>query len=476
MAESSPAADQQGQRYPLSFTQEWFLTLDQGDDGGTFGPRFMTVSTVRVTGQVDLAVLQGSLDDVVTRHELLRTLVVRDADPPYQVVLPPCRVPLEVRDLPPVTGKPRDLAVQELILQAEAGSVSAREVPLIKALLGKFDDRDSVLLLTVHHSVSDAWSVQVIFRDLGAFYTARRTGIAAVLPQMRQYREYAAWQRASATSTAQDGAPAYWQHKLDGAREFTIPNDHGHPGSYSRPYSMHVHDIEPDVMTAASALATATRSTLFTVMLSAFYVLAQTITGNTDLAIRAFTAGRTELEFQNTMGLFLNCVPFRTDIAGCTSFRDIVMATRETFVDAMAHELPVNVIEQSFPGFVKSREDLRTSQFIIANQQRQLGEDPAFPIAESARWATDQMSQGSEVHDIPSGTVWNLAAQPSGELNGGVLFNLDEFDESTVAGWAAGLRRILAGAVRDPDRDWRLLAGPASRHENRVQGPEQLHG
>ena len=89
MAESSPAADQQGQRYPLSFTQEWFLTLDQGDDGGTFGPRFMTVCAVRVTGPVDLAVLQGSLDDVVARHELLRTLVIRDADSPYQQVCPP---------------------------------------------------------------------------------------------------------------------------------------------------------------------------------------------------------------------------------------------------------------------------------------------------------------------------------------------------------------------------------------------------
>ena len=137
------------------------------------------------------------------------------------------------------------------------------------------------------------------------------------------------------------------------------------------------------------------------------------------------------------------------------------MATRETFVDAMAHELPVNVIEQTFPGFVKSREDLRTSQFIIANQQRQLGEDPTFAIAEGARWASDRMLQGSEVRDIPSGMVWNLAAQPSGELNGGVLFNLDEFDESTVASWAAGLRRILASAVCGPDRDWRLLAGPA---------------
>jgi hypothetical protein len=468
MTESSLALDQEPTRYPLSFTQEWFLTLDQGDDGGTFGPRFMTVNAARVTGRVDLAVLQDSLDDVVARHELLRTLVVRDADPPYQMVLPPCRVPLEIRDLPPVTGKSRDLVVQELILEAEAGSISARKVPLMKMLLCKFDDHDSVLLLTVHHSVSDGWSMQVIFRDLGAFYTARRTGIAAELPQIRQYREYAAWQRANATSTAEDGAPAYWQDKLDGAREFTMPNDHGHPDSYSRPYSLHVHDIEPEVMTAAAALATATRSTVFTVMLSAFYVLAHQLTGTTDLAIRAFTAGRNEEQFHNTMGLFLNCVPFRTDIAACASFRDIVLATRETFIDAMAYELPVNVIEQTFPDFIKSREDLRTSQFIISDTPSQAGDDPIFPIAEGARPVGRQLSQGPEHHDIPSGTVWNLCAEPSGELNGGVQFNLDEFDESTVKGWTAELRRILAGAVREPDRDWRPLASPASRRENRV--------
>ncbi len=458
--ESSLAREKESTRYPLSFTQEWFLTLDQGDDGGTFGPRFMIVSAVRVTGHVDLAILQGALDDVVARHELLRTLVIRDADPPYQKVLPPCQVPLEVRDLPPATGKSRDLVVQELFLAAEAGSISAREVPLMKALLCRFDDRDSVLLLTVHHSVSDGWSLHVILRDLGACYTARRTGTAAALPPVRQYREYAAWQRASAASTAADGAPAYWQRKLDGAREFTIPNDHGHPDSYSRPYSMHVHDIEPEVMNAAAALATATRSTLFTVMLSAFYILAYQLTGHTDLAIRAFTAGRNELEFQNTMGLFLNCVPFRTDIADCASFRDIVLATRETFVDAMAYELPVNVIEQAFPGFIKSREDLRTSQFIIANQQGQLGDNRALAIADGARAVGNEL-QGQEVHDIPSGTVWNLVPRSSGELAGDVLFNLDEFDESTVAGWTTDLRRILTGAVRDPDRDWRLLAGPA---------------
>src|SRR5271170_8005163 len=131
MTESSPALDQEPSRYPLSFTQEWFLTMDQGEDGGTFSPRFMTVGALRVSGHVDLTVLQGALDDVVARHELLRTLVVRDADPPHQVVYPPCQVPLEVRDLPPAAATSRDVTVRDLILEAEAGSVSARKVPLL---------------------------------------------------------------------------------------------------------------------------------------------------------------------------------------------------------------------------------------------------------------------------------------------------------------------------------------------------------
>jgi hypothetical protein len=457
MTESSLALDQESKRYPLSFTQEWFLTLDQGDAGGTFGPRFILVSAIRITGPVDLAVLQGALDDVVARHELLRTLVIRDADPPYQIVRPPCPVPLEVRDLPPDTGTSRDMIAQELIVEAEAGTINAREVPLLRAKLCRFDDRDSVLFLTVHHSVSDAWSLQVILRDLGAFYATRHTGVPAALPPVRQYREYAEWQRANASSPAEDGAPKYWQEKLHGAREFTISNDHGHPESYSRPYSLHVHVIDADVIAEASALATATRSTSFTVLLSAFYVLAHKITGATDLAIRAFTAGRDEPQFQDTMGLFLNVVPFRTNLASCTSFRDIVTRAMETFIDAITHELPVNVIEQAFPDFIQSREDLRTSQFIISSSVSLFDDDLAHPIAEGARVISERLLQEPVYHDIPSGMVWNLNVEPSGKLNGSVLFNQDEFDESTVQGWAADLRQILTSAVRDPDQDWKTL-------------------
>lgn len=454
MTKSSLAPEPQ--RYPLSFSQEWFVTLDSGDDGGAFGPRFLLVCEVRITGHVDLALLQGALDDVVTRHELLRTLVVRDADPPYQEIYPPCQVPLEVKDLPPVTGKSRDIVAQELIAEAEAGTISAEEVPTLRALLCRFDDRDSALVLTVHHSVSDGWSLQVILRDLGAFYAARRSGLPAKLPEVRQYREYAEWQKASATSTAEDGAPRYWQDKLRGAREFTIPNDHGHPDSYSSPYSLYNDTIDADVISAASSLARRARTSTFTVLLSAFYVLAHNITGATDLAIRAFTSGRNEEQFQDIMGLFINVLPFRADLADCTSFRDILIRAKETFIDALAHELPVTVIEQTFPDFVKSREDLRTSQFIISETPTQLG-DVVFPIAEGAREVHQYLLEESRHHDIPTGLVWGLTPTPDGGLCSGVLFNPDEFDESTVVGWAAGLRQILTSAVRDPDQDWKTL-------------------
>jgi condensation enzyme len=449
------ALDQEAKRYPLSFTQEWFVGLDQGDEGGPFSRRYLIVSALRITGSVDLAVLQGALDDVVARHELLRTLVVRNADPPYQLVCPPCQVPLEVRNLPPVPGTPRDMVIQELIVEAQAGTISAREVPLMRALLCRFDDRDSALLLTVHHSVSDGWSVQVILRDLGAFYLARASSSPPKLPQMRQYREYAEWQRANA-STADDAALRYWAGQLDGAREFVMPNDHGHPERYSRPYSLDVFGIDAATMAAAAGLASAIRGTRFMVLLSAIYVLAYQITGATDLTVKAVTAGRTELEFHNTMGMFLNVVPFRTKIADCPSFRDVVMATRETFIDAMANELPASLLERAFPDFIGSRADTRMSQVLFLQPPSQYGE-MVLPIAEGAKEVDEVLLEEAESSDVLSGTEWHLSPQPDGALSGSVHYNLDEFAESTVKGWTAGFKRILASAVRDPGQDWRHL-------------------
>jgi non-ribosomal peptide synthetase component F len=296
----------------------------------------------------------------------------------------------------------------------------------------------------------------VIVRDLGAFYEARVNGTPPKLPPMRQYREYVEWQRASAAST-DDGALSYWAAKLDGAREFVMPTDHGHPERYSRPYSMHAFSIDADTMAAAADLANATRGSLFMVIFSAIYVLANQITGATDLTVNAVTSGRNELAFHNTMGLFLNVLPFRTEIADCASFRDVVVKTRETFIDAMANELPAGLLEKTFPDYIKSREDTRMAQFLISDASSQDSE-MTFPIAEGAKGIDERLLQDAETHDLPGGgTVWYLSVQPDGALHGSVQFNLDEFEASTAQGWAAGLKRILASAARDPDQDWRQL-------------------
>jgi hypothetical protein len=193
-------------------------------------------------------------------------------------------------------------------------------------------------------------------------------------------------------------------------------------------------------------------------MLSAIYVLAHQITGATDLAVNAVTSGRNELQFHNTMGLFLNVLPFRTEIGGCTSFRDVVMKTRETFIDAMANELPMEEIVQTIPDYIRSRADMRMSQLLISVPQSQHGADQmTLPIAEVAKSVGEVLLEQTTSSDVPSGTVWYLNMRPDGALGGGVHFNLDEFAESTAEGWSAGLKRILASAVRDPGQDWREL-------------------
>jgi len=456
MTDTQVAHGEESKRYPLSFIQEWLLKMDKDDVAGPLGRRFLIVTGLRVTGHVDLAALQGALDDVVERHELLRTRLVRDADAPYQLVCPPCQVPLQVRDLPPVAGESRDMAIQELLLEVNAGAISSHEVPLLRALLCRFDDRDSVLFLTVHHSAADGWSAGVILRDLGAFYAARASGTAPKLAPMRQYREYVKWQRASGGSTPDDGALKYWAEKLDGGREFRIPNDYGRPDRYSRPFSLHVFSIEAGPIAAAADLATATRGTLFMVLLSAIYVLANQLTGATDLAVNVMTADRNEVQFHNTMGLFLSVVPFRTDIADCTRFRDVVLKTRETFIEAMAHALPVEAIVPTIPDYTSPRKDKRRSALVIV-QPPALDSKIPLPIAEGAKLLSELLLEETESSAISGGTAWHLNRRPDGSLGGAVQFNLDEFEASTAQRWTAELTRILTSAVRDPDQDWRQL-------------------
>src|SRR5579859_1381660 len=183
-------------RFPLSSTQQWLCASDLGDQAGTFGRLFTSEIALRISGRVDITALRGALDDLVQRHEMLRTIVVRDARPRYQQVYPPAPATLEVRDLPPVSEGSRDVAVQKIITKAGRRGMDVRALPLLRAELNRFDDQDSVLVVVTHHTAADGWSMQVLMSDLAACYQARTTGSAADLPDAPQYRDFVAWEQA----------------------------------------------------------------------------------------------------------------------------------------------------------------------------------------------------------------------------------------------------------------------------------------
>jgi non-ribosomal peptide synthetase component F len=241
---------------------------------------------------------------------------------------------------------------------------------------------------------------------------------------------------------------------------FALPNDRPRPEVYSRPFSGYNYFIGAQEMAAVPRFAQQMRSSNFMVLMAAFSVFSYEVTGRPDLAIRSFTTGRNEPAFQNTMGLFLSLVPFQTDISGSASFREIVARTRETCIDAYAHEVPITVIEQDLPEFNAPHEDPGNSQFILGMYQGQAGE-AALPIAGGAELIL-KSSPSSETSDIPSGMVWDMSMTRTGELVGSITYNLDEFDEQRVTGWVTHFNQTMFRLVSEPDREWRQHAGIAS--------------
>ncbi len=437
-------------RFPLSYPQTLWCS---GEQAGSFGPRFVVAKAVRVTGTLDGAALQAALDDVVARHEQLRTVLVRDADPPYLQVHPPSRVPLVVRELPTEPGPDRDRLAEQLLTEAESSSLDVHELPLLRAVLARFDDRDSVLSLVTHHTACDGWSVQLILRDLAACYAARTTGQPPELPPVRQYREYAVWQQEFFTGPRAVEAYAYWHKQLRGAHIFTLPTDRPIPPTHSIPYQAYDFRLDADLVSAAAGLAESIRCSTFMVMLTAFNVLAHRIRGTTDLTINTVIHGRGQRQFENTVGPFLNFLALRTCIDSGESFRDIVRRTRSTCLGAYSHEVPIQHVEQQIPELMQPLHDPRNCDFIFGFSQSPFDGDSIRLSEQSAEvYKTETVSA-----EIPGGAAWTMAVLRTGELIGTVQFNPEEFDRQTVADWVSEYCRLLATAVHEPDREWKRL-------------------
>jgi hypothetical protein len=419
-----------------------------------FSPRFVIFVTLRITGHIDTAALQAALNDVVARHEALRTIVVRDADPPYQLVRPPMPVPLEVRELAPHLS--RQQAVAEQLAEAEAASLDVEHLPLLRAILTRFDSRDYLLSLVSHHSACDGWSMNLVVRELAACYAARTAERPLDRPDVPQYQDYIRWQRHNRTQPAAAANMAYWQRQLAGAGIFTLPTDRPIPAAYTAPYVQHPFVIDPDVTASVLRLVKAEPFTASMVMLAAFNVLAHRISGAFDPAISTMWAGRSEPQFKDTVGLFLNFLTMRTDLAGCRSFRDVLVRTRATCLQAYQHEALHQQVLEEIPSLAEPLASPSNAYLVFGYWDRSLASATGGPS--SIGQAVSVIRKRTRVSEtLPGGVTWGMGMTASGEVEAGVQFSPEIFDEQTVAGWVSDYCRILATAMGDLDREWQEL-------------------
>ncbi|MDQ3786852.1 MAG: condensation domain-containing protein [Actinomycetota bacterium] len=449
-----PATGDGTERRHLSANQAFMCAFDRGNDLGAFGPRHLVTAGWRVRGRLDLADLQAALDDVATRHEGLRTLIVRDDGEPHARVFPPSPVPLRVDDLSSAADdEARDLSAHEYVNEAEgSGRCDLREMPLLRARLGRFDDEDAVLVLITHHTVADPWSLHLILRDFAISYATRRGLPAPPLPPMRQYGEHAAWQQEQLAGEAAAVARKYWQGKLAGGKFVTLRPDRVRRLEVPPVYGVYRFLFDKELYSATDALAKSARCSPFMVLYACFNLFLHRRTGVDDIVAPTLTSGRLEPEFHETVGPFFNFMPVRTDVSDCVTFRDLVNNTRATLLEAISYELPFREIAaQAEPELMEPFMDPNgvVSAFEVNHYPKTLEAEVIGDVSYTG--LRRRLISATDTSEIPDGNLWDFDLDPAGDMVGLVKYNSLDFDESSIVDMVEEYRELLRTSVESPD-------------------------
>ena len=439
---------------PLSANEEFLYAFDRGDDLGVFGPRGLVLGGWRLRGRLDTAAVQLALDDVVARHEALRTAIVRDAEAPRARVHPPGPVELTVVDLSAAAGEAdRERRAHEFLDEVDqVGRLSATRMPLLQARLGRFDDEDAVLVLVTHHTVSDGWSMNVLMRDFVNCY-ARRRGLAAPeLPEMCQYGEFAAWQRQARLSESTAHAHEYWKTKLAGGTFLTLPTDRPRQLDVPPVYSVYRFLFDQELTRAVTALAKSLHSSPFMVLYACFNLFLHRRTGVSDIVSPIITSGRREPRFEQTVGALFNFLPIRTDLSGCANFAGLVHRTRAALLEAYSYELPFNdVIAQSDPELMRgptSNVNSVITAFQISQFPPELETEDVGDISYAG--LRRRLNSSDDISEIPDGNLWDFYLDPAGDVVGHVRFNSRDFDRATIVAMVDEYRELMLASLRSP--------------------------
>lgn len=431
----------QGQA-PLSFAQQRIWFLDQLEPGSA---SYNVPRAIRLTGRLKVKVLRQTLEEIVQRHESLRTTFMAVDGAPVQVIGNTTQVEMPVIDISELSEREREAEAKELIRQEARQPFDLAAGPIFRTKLVKLSQDEHILLMTMHHIISDGWSKGVLFREIGALYDAFSDGQVSPLAELPiQYSDYALWQREWMQGEVLQKHLSYWKDQLtDAQAALELPTDRPRPAVQSNRGATFRMMLSQNLSQELRALSRREGVTVFMTLLAAFNTLLWRYTGQKDMVVGSLIANRNRIETEGLIGIFINALPLRADLSGNPTFRELLRRTSEVALGAYAHQdLPFEkLVEAIQPERDLSRSPLFQVMFNVQNTPKKTLELTGLTLTPL-------------VVDGQTSLLDLTLTMSDGEdgLKGTVEYSTDLFDEPTISRMMGHYQTLLEGIATKPEQ------------------------
>ncbi|HVF55292.1 MAG TPA: amino acid adenylation domain-containing protein [Pyrinomonadaceae bacterium] len=448
--------------YPTSIDQERLWFIDQLQPGNT---AYNIFTASRITGPLDVGVMERVVNEIVQRHEVLRTTFRVVDGQPMQFIAPTLEMNLSPLDLQHLPEAEREREAQRLATEDFMTPFNLEKGPLIRVRLLRLSPTDHVMSLNMHHSVTDRWSAAVIEKDLGVLYQAFSEGQPSPLPELPiQFADYASWQRGRVQSEVYETQLAYWKKQLAGAPfVLDLPADNPRPAIQNFVGARHYFEYSKELLEALRDLSHREGATMYMTLMAAYKLLLYRYTNQEDMLVGCSIVNRDRPETQNMVGFLLNLLVFRTDLSGNPSFRELLRRERETALGAYANQdLPFGKLVQELrPKQDPSRNPVVQAAFIYLDFPELTTMEPMGMQATHL-----PIDNGASRFDL------TLALTDTAHgLDGSFEYLTELYSRSRIERMAKHLEILLEGIVADPERpiaDLPMLA-PEERRQLLVE-------
>ncbi|MEG3856622.1 amino acid adenylation domain-containing protein [Microcoleus sp. Z1_C4] len=445
---------------PLSFAQQRLWFLDQLVPNNPF---YNVPAALRLTGSLNFSALQKTFNEIVRRHEALRTNLAVVSGQPVQKIAAAFHLPINVVDLRNLPKESRQNEANRLTAQEAQRSFNLSNDLLLRVTLLQLDDAEYLLMLNMHHIVSDGWSIGVLIQELGALYTAFASEKPSHLPDLSiQYADFAKWQREWLQGEVLETQLAYWRQQLNGISMLNLPADRPRPAIQSYRGKRQFLQLPKQLSEALETLSQREGVTLFMTMLAAFKTLLYHYAQQEDIVVGSPIANRNRSEIEGLIGFFVNSLVLRTDLSGNPTFRELLNRVKEVALGAYAHQdLPFEkLVEELHPDRALNQNPLFQVAFALQNAPGNQLELPELTLSpqqldvgtarfdlEFHLWERSPNTSGS--NQSPSNKLW---VDSSEGISGMVIYSADLFDEATISRLIGHFQTLLESIVTNPEQ------------------------